>query len=92
MRGAHGHPKTQAPRALIISLGLGSDLLEAALAVGPLGEALLQPPPATRPLPTFDGGRGRTAELREFLPQHGSQLLVQLGVVEERGQVAVLGG
>lgn len=43
------------------------------------------------PLPTFDGWRGRTAELGEFLPQHGAQLFVQLGVVEERGQVSVSG-
>lgn len=46
---------------------------------------------APHPLITFNGGRGGAAELRELLPQHGSELLVQLGVVKERGQVAVGG-
>lgn len=44
------------------------------------------------PFPTFDGGRGGAAEFGEFLPEHGPQLLVQLGVVEEGGQVPVWDG
>lgn len=55
------------------------------------GTAPLRPPIAPHFLITFNGGRGGAAELWELLPQHGSELLVQLGVVKQRSQVAVEG-